>query len=224
MPPNRIRFYYRRCAVCLCALPLAASSLLAAQATPLKPVSRTLESEYAGPELERQRSLKHSLVALDMPSKRAAQWRSFESKDRRFSVQFPGRPLRTEQKTRTDLGYIVSVRFTVNYSEHVTYDLMFNDFPKGKMASADPEKLLDAARDGLLFKTGGRIRAEKRILHSVARARDLEIVGRNGTHYEVRLFLTRDRLYQLLVTSQHDAASDARRFFESFRLSPGNQT
>lgn len=158
-------------------------------------------------------------VSADILRSNTAQWREFESKDGRFSVQFPGRPQRTEQKTRTDIGHVISVRYTVNHSGRVTYDLMFNDFPKAQIASVKAERLWDAARDSLIYQTGGRITSEVHTMHNGARARQFEIADKDGTRFIVRLLFADNRLYQLLVASPYGAAAEAQRFFNSFSLS-----
>jgi hypothetical protein len=163
-------------------------------------------------------------IAADIPPSDTAQWREFESKDGRFSVQFPGRPQRTEQKTRTDIGHVVSVRYTVSHSGRVTYDLMFNDFPKGQIASVKAEKLWDAARDSLLYQAGGRITSEVHTVHNGVRVRQFEIAGENGTRFVVRLLFADNRLYQLLVASRYGAAAEAQRFFNSFSLNARKST
>lgn len=203
--------------VSLFAFPLTAWCL-PAPATLLEPSQSGMVLEYVSPGVMSSQTLQNFHIAADIPRSKTAQWREFESKDGRFSVQFPGRPERSEQKTKTEIGYVVSVRYTVSHSERVTYDLMFNDFPKAQIASVNPQKLLDAARDSLLYQTGGRIISETHTLHSAVRARQLEIAGNNGMRYVVRLLFADNRLYQLLLASRHPVASDARRFFDSFSL------
>lgn len=201
----------------VCALSLVAWT--PAAATPTDPlVNPEVQSRHVSPRVDSQQALELLRPGVEVASTDTGRWREFESRDGRFSVQFPGRPVRSEQKTRTDIGYVVSVRFTVTYSKRVTYDLTFSDFPKAQIASVSPQKLLNAARDSLVYQTGGRVKMEAHSLHSTIPSRNLQIIGHNGTRYDVKLLFADDRLYQLLVASQYVAAPDARRFFDSFSL------
>lgn len=151
-------------------------------------------------------------------NKDAARWRKFESKHGTFKVMFPGIPIETRNTIRTEMGNVASTRFTMVDGSSVTYDVMYNDYPKGGIAKVNPQHLLDAARDGLVYQTKGRLVAEKRITLGAVPGRDQEILGADGTRYWARLVLAGNRLYQLMAIARPPAQADAQTFFDSFQL------
>lgn len=151
-------------------------------------------------------------------NKNAAGWRKFESKRGTFTVMFPDVPIETRSKIRTEIGNVASTRFTVVAGTSVTYDVMYNDYPKAGIVKVNPQLLLDAARDGLLNQTKGRLVAEKHIMLGAVPGRDQEILGADGTRYWARLVLVGNRMYQLMAIARPPATADTRTFFDSFRL------
>lgn len=130
----------------------------------------------------------------------------------------PGPPKTTRQTIRTDIGNVASTRYTVTDAANVTYDVLFNDYPKAELGKASPHKLLDGARDGLLYQSKGRLVAEKPILLDGLHGRDQEILGPDGTHYRVRLVWAETRLYQLMAVTPGPPRPEANLFFDSFRI------
>ena len=151
-------------------------------------------------------------------NKDASRWRKFESSHGTFAVMFPGIPIETKRTIRTEMGNVASTRFTMVDGTSVTYDVMYNDYPKAGIIKVNPQKLLDAARDGLVNQTKGRLVAEKRITVGGVTGRDEEILGPDGTRYWARLVLVRNRLYQLMAIAQPPAQADTQAFFDSFQL------
>jgi hypothetical protein len=151
-------------------------------------------------------------------NKVAAGWRKFESKRGKFSVMFPDIPIETRSKIRTEIGNVASTRFTVVAGTSVTYDVMYNDYPKAGVVKVNPQLLLDAARDGLVNQTKGRLVAEKRIMIGTVPGREQEILGADGTRYWARLALVENRMYQLMAIARPPATADTRTFFDSFQL------
>lgn len=151
-------------------------------------------------------------------NKEPAGWRKFESKRGTFRVMFPDIPIETRSKLRTEIGNVASTRFTVVAGTSVTYDVMYNDYPKAGIVKVNPQKLLDAARDGLVNQTKGQLVGEKRIMLGTVPGRDQEILGADGTRYWARLVLVENRLYQLMAIARPPATADTRTFFDSFQL------
>jgi hypothetical protein len=147
-----------------------------------------------------------------------AGWRKFESKRGTFSVMFPDVPIETTKKLRTEIGNVASTRFTVVAGTSVTYDVMYNDYPKAGIAKVNPQLLLDAARDGLLNQTKGRLVSDKHIVLGAVPGRDQEILGADGTRYWARLVLAGNRMYQLMAIARPPATADTQTFFDSFQL------
>lgn len=145
-------------------------------------------------------------------------WREFESKAGRFRVLLPGAPATSRQTIRTDIGNVASTRFTTTDAAKVTYDILFNDYPGTGVSRASPQKLLDGARDGLLYQTKGRLIGEKPITLANYPGRDQEIMSGDGTHYRIRLVWAGNRLYQIMAVTPGQPRPDAQVFFDSFQI------
>lgn len=145
-------------------------------------------------------------------------WRIFEIPAGGFRVLLPGVPKTSRQSIRTEIGNVASTRYTTTDAANATYDVLINDYPRAGVSRANPEKLLDAARDGLKFQTKGQITIDKRIALADYPGRDLEIRSDDGTHYRARLVWVESRLYQIMVVTPGKPRSDAVVFFDSFQI------
>ena len=86
------------------------------------------------------------------------------------------------------------------------------------MAKLPPAKLLEAARDGLVAQSEGRLESEKPFGMGRVAGSDQEIVGKDGMRYRIRLLLVDNRLYQLTAMARPPARAEEDRFFGSFQL------
>ena len=146
-------------------------------------------------------------------------WKEFQIPAGRFKVLMPGVPKTSRRTIRTDIGNVASTRYTVTDAANVTYDVLFNDYPKAGVAKANPQKLLDSARDGLMYQTKGRMTSDRRITLANFPGRDLEILGSDGTHFRARLVWAETRLYQVMAVTPGQPRPDANVFFDSFHIS-----
>lgn len=147
-----------------------------------------------------------------------AQWKEFGSRSGKFRVLFPGIPEASKTEIVTPAGTIVSTRFTVRAGPDVTYDVMYNDYPKSSAGAINQEILLDTARDGLVHRTKGRLISEKPITLDGGVGREAEIRGTDATLYTVQLVLVDRRLYQVLVIDRISQSAGTRKFLDSFRV------
>jgi hypothetical protein len=148
-------------------------------------------------------------------------WREFALPAGRFSVLMPGAPKTTRRTIRTEIGDVAATRYTTTDAANVTYDVLLNDYPKAGIARANPHKLLDSVRDGLVYQTKGRVVSEKPITLANFPGRDQVIVGANGTHYRVRLVWAGTRLYQIMAVTPGEPRPESNIFFDSFRITGG---
>ena len=146
-------------------------------------------------------------------------WREFQIPAGRFKVLLPGVPKTSRQTIRTEIGNVASTRYTVTDSANVTYDVLINDYPAAGVSKANPQKLLDGARDGLVYQTKGRIMEDKHITVAGFPGRDQVIVRGDGTHYRIRLVWAGSRLYQVMAVTPGEPRADAKIFFDSFQIS-----
>ena len=147
----------------------------------------------------------------------AANWRTFESASGRYTVAFPATPVLKQGKLRIEIGEVASTRYTAGRAD-ATYDVTYNDYPKDGIARLSPEKLMDAARNGLVFQSKGELVSEAPFTQGKLAGRELQIAGSDGMLYQIRLFLVANRVYQLTVMARLPARPEAQRFFDSFQL------
>lgn len=145
-------------------------------------------------------------------------WNRFEVPAGQFKVLLPGTPKTTQRTIRTEIGNVATTRYTTTDAAYVTYDVLLNDYPKAGVSKANPQKLLDAARDGLIYQTKGRMISYKPITLANFPGRDLEIMGGDGSHYRARLVWAGSRLYQIMTVTRGDPQPAANLFFDSFQL------
>jgi hypothetical protein len=145
-------------------------------------------------------------------------WREFGIPAGRFKVLMPGTPKTSRQTLRTDIGNVAATRYTVTDAANVTYDVLLNDYPRAGIAKANPQKLLEGARDGLMYQTKGRMISDNPITLASFPGRDLEIMGANGSHYRVRLVWVETRLYQVMAVTPGKPEPEADIFFNSFQI------
>ena len=145
-------------------------------------------------------------------------WGEFQIPAGQFRVLMPAAPKTSKRTIRTDIGAVASTRYTATDAANVTYDVLLNDYPKAGVSKANPQKLLDSARDGLMYQTKGRMMSDKRITLANFPGRDLEIMGSEGTHYRARLIWVENRLYQVMAVTPGKPLPDANVFFDSFQI------
>jgi hypothetical protein len=155
------------------------------------------------------------------PEKAPPGWQEIDLPAARFKVLMPGAPKTSRQTIRTDIGNVVSTRYTVTDAANVTYDVMFNDYPAAGISRTNPQKLLDGARDGLVYQTKGRMIGDKHITLTGFPGRDQEILAPDGTHYRIRLVWTENRLYQIMAVTPGQPRPESSVFFDSFRVAAG---
>ncbi len=145
-------------------------------------------------------------------------WIEFEMPAARFKVLMPAPPKTSRRTIKTDMGDVAATRYTATDAANVTYDVLFNDYPKAGVSKSSPQKLLEAVRDGLVFQTKGRTISNKHITFANFPGRDLEIMGGEGSHYRVRLVWVESRLYQIMAVTPGKPRPDANVFFDSFQI------
>ena len=87
-------------------------------------------------------------------------------------------------------------------AQRSTYDVTYNDYPGDAVARLSPGKLMDAARDGLLYLSKGELVSEKPFTFGKLTGREQEIAGQDGTRYRIRMLLVQNRLYQLTAMAR----------------------
>jgi hypothetical protein len=152
----------------------------------------------------------------------AQAWKNFKSASCKCSATFPGAPTEKRQKVPTEqVGDLEAVMYLLETPDKTgAYLMMYNDYPKDKTKNADPQKVLNGARDGAAAKIKGKVLSEKKITINGQPGRELEIEGGALKYYARIVLSNKTRLYQAIVVMQKDKAkpADVRKFLDSFKV------
>jgi len=149
-------------------------------------------------------------------------WSEFSSAEGAFSVLMPGTPTEETQTQDTELGAIDVHSFTFEQGG-VAYLVGYNVFPAAVIEAASPDSLLDGACDGQVQAVKGTRVSEQEITLGAYAGRDLEILIEDSdgpASLRSRMFLVRDRLYQVMVVGPkgQSTSPDTLKFLDSFKL------
>jgi len=132
----------------------------------------------------------------------------FTSKEGKFSVSLPTKPVKQTQKARSDIGELQVHLFIVDQKER-GFIASYTDYPNGSVTDQTRQKVLDACRDGNVKGVKGKLASEKKITLGEKKheGRELliELPGGKAT-YRARIFLVGDRLYQVIAIGPDDFA------------------
>jgi hypothetical protein len=154
-------------------------------------------------------------------------WETFAPAEAACSVRLPGQPAAQKKVEQTANGPVERTDYTLQ-AGRFHYMLSFADFPGRLFQGPDAETALDAARDGAvnaLKDKGGRLSQSRRAELDGRPGRDFVIEigeGANGVTVRSRLYLVKQRLYQLTIaanTADMDRP-EAEYYLSSLRLAP----
>ncbi|HKD37598.1 MAG TPA: hypothetical protein VKB78_12390 [Pirellulales bacterium] len=156
------------------------------------------------------------VIAADNP-----EFKPFASKEGRFTISFPGKPEVSSSTIKAPIGDMELHVFRATRGGKESYTLTYNDYPPDSLKGADSDKILDAARDGGVGTTHGKVTKETKIAKSDKNlpSRELEIDIQGITAY-ARLLLAGNRLYVIMAypDGSGGSASRAKQFLDSFKL------
>jgi hypothetical protein len=135
-----------------------------------------------------------------------------------YSAQFPGTP--TESSSDLSLGTSGTTTLYQSIVDQgsVSYLVAWCDYPAGYL-EGDPQTALAGFRDNLVKAEKGTLTSDDAIDSNGVPGRGFVITAQDGSTYQVRDFLSGQRLYQVVVTiGSGSAASGAGDFLNSFRI------
>ena len=144
-----------------------------------------------------------------------AGWKSYTSKEGRFSVRFPVEPKRETRKG----GSGAALEFLSAEVPGLAYSVNYTDLPP-EAEKVPAGNVIDSMRNSLVRLTKGKLVEETYVDLKPYHGRQLRIESPDKSTTVFRLFVIKHRVYQLSVlTLPHQAArEDTARFFDSFRL------
>ncbi|HEX3560352.1 MAG TPA: hypothetical protein VHU19_14185 [Pyrinomonadaceae bacterium] len=140
-----------------------------------------------------------------------------------FTAQMPGTPQKQTQSVDTAVGSVAFNTYSVqNGSE--AFIVGYNDFPDNAATqNADPQELLNKARDGAVQNVNGKVTNEKPITMDGHPGK--EFSGESSTPQEAtftaRVYWVAPRLYQVLYIRPKTTSApseNGQKFLDSFQL------
>jgi hypothetical protein len=155
-----------------------------------------------------------------------AEWNKFTAEDGSFTVLMLGKAIEKLERVKIPTVGEAPVRYvTVERGPHHSLAVMYQDYAKGNLPSAEIEKLYDKARQSAITNTGGKLSREKKVTVDKLSARELKIElprGKipGGGVMQARYFIHGSRFYQVVYKAPKAEynAEDAQKFLESFRI------
>jgi len=137
------------------------------------------------------------LIFCTSASAQNSTWKTFVSKEGRFSVKLPSRPV---SSTENPSPNNVSHGFTVS-DKNAEFYVSYSDFKPEQIKSIDSEKLLDRARDGGVANVKGKLLAETKISIDGSPGRDItiELPGGDDLKARARFYFVNNRLYTMVL-------------------------
>lgn len=156
-------------------------------------------------------------------------WVKIQSKDNKFSIEFPRKPEESERKIQTEIGELnmnVVIHEVGKYKdENSVYGVIYSDYPDSLVNSDFKDEYIDEffenAIKGTVSNLKGQIIEEKRVLLSSYPGREVKISFMEGQGImKLHVYLVKNRAYILEVgcETKNDNNKSMERFFNSFVL------
>jgi hypothetical protein len=139
-------------------------------------------------------------------------WKEFSSKEGRFSVQLPGRPVEKVQPSDSPFGKVDIHAFTLQTFAY--YTIMYIDYPQHD-GIKDARAYFNGVRVGSLRATNGELLEEKDADRGGYPGRYFKARLGNGYVNRVRLYLVKNRAYLVsFVAFEKEGSPDSSKFNE----------
>ena len=152
-------------------------------------------------------------------------WKTFESAEGRFSIQFPGTP-KVGTEPLDSAGQVVLHKSSL--TTKAEYGVIYADYPMKIEGAAAAKQILDDGAKGAVAGVSSELLSISEISLSGNPGRALKERMKDGAIMQARIFLVGQRLYQIAITlppMQAAKAEDvavyeqaATRFLDSFQL------
>lgn len=150
----------------------------------------------------------------------AAKWETLSEGG--FTVQMPGTPNKQSQSINTAVGPVTINMYTVE-TKGEAFIVAYSDYPEAAASQADPQQLLNNARDGAVRNVNGKITSERSVTLNGKPGKEIigdgSLASQEGT-FVARIYWVSPRIYQALyVRPKGSAASEnGNKFLDSFQL------
>jgi hypothetical protein len=129
------------------------------------------------------------------------QWKLYTAPDGRFTILMPGSPERNTQSQKTYMGEINLKTFIAQPpKQQVAYVVVYNDFPYSYVQMANPQLILNNARDMALKTTKSNLISQRSIRSSNGHpGKEIVYINSGGKITNNRMYVAEGRLYQVMA-------------------------
>ncbi len=195
-------------------LPLMAATLICSVFTPVeaRPLKRPVSPTKPAPTKPIKSQLQQS------------QWKLFNAPDGSFTVLMPGMPKTMTQTQKTYMGEINVQVFVGQFAnQEVAYVVAYNDFPYSYGQMANPQEVLNNARNMAIETTQSNLIQQRHLRSSNGHlGKEIEYVNSGGKITKNRMYFAEGRLYQVMAITtkkQHKTLSKTiNGYLNSFQL------
>ena len=153
-----------------------------------------------------------------------SQWKVFNSPDGSFKVLMPGMPKAMSQTQKTFMGEInLNIFLAQPPKQQVAYIVAYNDFPHSYGKMANPQVVLNNARDMALKTTQSKLIRQQDIRSSNNHpGKEIEYINSGGKITRNRMFFANGKLYQAIVITtkkqEKSLSKSIRGYLNSFQV------
>lgn len=162
--------------------------------------------------------------AMDEAETALAEDEDFVSEDGKYSINFPGTPVGTDQKEPTAVGDIVIHMDMYEKSATEVFMVGYNDYPSELVEMSDPKEMLVGGIEGAKSSMGCDVE-DFREMGELDGNPTIELKARStASNYHVHYFcvMRNNRLYQvgILRDGSYPSKKDVENFTRTFELLP----
>jgi len=160
------------------------------------------------------------VVALATIGWASGAWTAFKSAHGKFSVSLPSSPITMKipldvKGVKLELNMIAARDNAESF-----YTVAYCDLPADKVASSEPETILDRFVGGIQKNMKGDVLSNRSIMLKNIPGREFTVKKDDGKIALARVYYRNARIYQvmMLLETGKPVPADLDRFFESFRI------
>jgi hypothetical protein len=128
-------------------------------------------------------------------------WKLYTAPDGRFTILMPGSPTRNTESQKTYMGEInLEIFVAQRPKQQVAYIVAYNDFPYSYGQMADPQAVLNNARDMALKTTKSNLISQRNIRsYNNHPGKEIRYINSGGKITISRMYVAEGRLYQVMA-------------------------
>jgi hypothetical protein len=142
--------------------------------------------------------------------------KTYESKEGKYAVGFPGTP-----KTETKKSGAVDLNISIVEKGSGGFAVIYSDMPAEVVKAAKPKDLLDGGEKGLVDNFKAKVSSSKNVEFGKQKYPAREILAeKEEIHLRITIILADNRLYQVFVVGPKEltGGKEADEFFKSFEI------